>query len=90
MAMAHHAVWLCIPQHLAIWGLDDIKKGMLLQLFGGTGKRFKGGGAPRCRGEINILLCGDPGTTASDRAPICSFLLLLLFVLPQQEVLSLN
>lgn len=48
-----------------IWGLDDIKKGMLLQLFGGTGKRFKGGGAPRCRGEINILLCGDPGTSKS-------------------------
>jgi DNA replication licensing factor MCM4 len=48
-----------------IWGLDDIKKGMLLQLFGGTGKRFKGGGAPRCRGEINILLCGDPGTFLS-------------------------
>lgn len=45
-----------------IWQLDDIKKGLLCQLFGGTGKSFKGG---KLRGELNVLLVGDPGTSKS-------------------------
>ncbi|CCF57303.1 hypothetical protein KAFR_0C03110 [Kazachstania africana CBS 2517] len=47
----------------SIFELDDVKKGILLQLFGGTNKTFKKGG--RYRGDINILLCGDPSTSKS-------------------------
>ncbi|EIW79689.1 MCM-domain-containing protein [Coniophora puteana RWD-64-598 SS2] len=52
----------------SIWELDDVKKGILLQLFGGTNKsiaRGGGGGGPRYRGDINVLLVGDPGTSKS-------------------------
>lgn len=45
-----------------IWQLDDIKKGLLCQLFGGTTKSFQGG---KLRGELNVLLVGDPGTSKS-------------------------
>jgi hypothetical protein len=37
----------------------------LLQLFSGMRKDFKSSGRGKCRGEINILLCGDPGTSKS-------------------------
>eukprot|EP00884_Botryococcus_braunii_P014652 jgi/Botrbrau1/23188/Bobra.0041s0036.1 len=46
----------------SIWQLDDVKKGILCQLFGGTCKEFSGG---RVRGEINVLLVGDPGVSKS-------------------------
>lgn len=52
----------------SIWALEDVKKGILLQLFGGTNKSIaRGGGAggPRYRGDINVLLVGDPGTSKS-------------------------
>ncbi|KAK7049821.1 MCM DNA helicase complex subunit [Paramarasmius palmivorus] len=52
----------------SIWEMDDVKKGILLQLFGGTSKniaRGGGGGGPRYRGDINVLLVGDPGTSKS-------------------------
>jgi DNA replication licensing factor MCM4 len=52
----------------SIWEMDDIKKGILLQLFGGTNKSIAkggGGGGPRYRGDINVLLVGDPGTSKS-------------------------
>lgn len=52
----------------SIWEMDDVKKGILLQLFGGTNKSIKrggGGGGPRYRGDINVLLVGDPGTSKS-------------------------
>ena len=49
----------------SIYELDDVKKGILLQLFGGTNKTFEKGGNPRYRGDINILLCGDPSTSKS-------------------------
>ncbi|CAK9021727.1 DNA replication licensing factor MCM4 (Minichromosome maintenance protein 4) (AtMCM4) [Durusdinium trenchii] len=57
----------------SIWELDDIKKGVLLLLFGGTNKEVeqqvgattKSTHRMRSRGEINILLCGDPGTSKS-------------------------
>lgn len=45
-----------------------MKKGILLQLFGGTNKsisRGGGGGGPRYRGDINVLHVGDPGTSKS-------------------------
>lgn len=45
-----------------IWQMDDVKKGILCQLFGGTRKKIPNG---RIRGEINILLVGDPGVSKS-------------------------
>ena len=52
----------------SIWEMDDVKKGILLQLFGGTNMSLTkggGGGGPRYRGDINVLLVGDPGTSKS-------------------------
>lgn len=46
----------------SIFELDDIKKGVLCQLFGGNAKEFEGG---RIRGELNVLLVGDPGVSKS-------------------------
>jgi DNA replication licensing factor MCM4 len=48
----------------SIFEEDEVKKGLLCQLFGGTPKLMdtsKG----RCRPEINTLLCGDPSTAKS-------------------------
>lgn len=49
----------------SIWENPDIKKGLLLQLFGGMSKNFSQSGRGRFRGEINILLVGDPSTAKS-------------------------
>ncbi|XP_065915389.1 DNA replication licensing factor mcm4-like [Dysidea avara] len=49
----------------SIYENDDIKKGILLQLFGGTRKDFQQSGRGSFRADINILLCGDPGTSKS-------------------------
>lgn len=49
----------------SIYENDDVKKGILLQLFGGTKKTFSTSGRTNFRSEINILLCGDPGTSKS-------------------------
>nr|XP_011458268.1 PREDICTED: DNA replication licensing factor MCM4 [Fragaria vesca subsp. vesca] len=46
-----------------IWELDDVKKGLLCQLFGGNALKLPSGA--RFRGDINILLVGDPGTSKS-------------------------
>lgn len=52
----------------SIYEHEDIKKGILLQLFGGTRKshsRQTDLNRTTFRSEINILLCGDPGTSKS-------------------------
>ena len=49
----------------SIYENEDIKKGILLQLFGGTRKDFTKAGRGNFRSELNILLCGDPGTSKS-------------------------
>lgn len=49
----------------SVWGLADIKKSLLLQLFGGVSKTLRRAGAARFRGDINILLAGDPGVSKS-------------------------
>ncbi|KAE9616492.1 putative DNA helicase [Lupinus albus] len=46
-----------------IWELDDVKKGLLCQLFGGNALSLTSGAS--FRGDINILLVGDPGTSKS-------------------------
>eukprot|EP01012_Entosiphon_sulcatum_P049825 TRINITY_DN6853_c0_g1_i1.p1 TRINITY_DN6853_c0_g1~~TRINITY_DN6853_c0_g1_i1.p1 ORF type:complete len:530 (+),score=55.00 TRINITY_DN6853_c0_g1_i1:48-1637(+) len=46
----------------SIHALSDVKRGLLCQLFGGTNKNWS---KSRVRGEINILLCGDPGVAKS-------------------------
>ena len=47
----------------SIYGLKPIKKGILLQLFGGVAKVSSDG--IRRRGDIHILLAGDPATAKS-------------------------
>lgn len=47
----------------SIWELEDVKKGLLCQLFGGTPVKLATGAT--FRGDINILLVGDPGTSKS-------------------------
>ncbi|KAJ3044786.1 hypothetical protein HDV00_000661 [Rhizophlyctis rosea] len=50
----------------SIFGMEDVKKGVLLQLFGGAHKFNKEKpGSPRIRGDINVLLVGDPGVAKS-------------------------
>ena len=46
-----------------IWGHDDIKKAMLLQMVGGTLLSLPDG--IRIRGDIHICLMGDPGVAKS-------------------------
>ena len=52
--------------------LDDLKKGIICQLFGGTSKQVvvdeehgDDGSKSAFRGDLNVLLCGDPGTSKS-------------------------
>jgi hypothetical protein len=49
----------------SIYENEDVKKGILLQLFGGNRKYFSKTGRANFRSELNILLCGDPGTSKS-------------------------
>ena len=46
----------------SIFGMEQAKDGLLSLLFGGTAKDFS---SSSCRGEINVLLCGDPGLAKS-------------------------
>eukprot|EP01065_Artemidia_motanka_P043491 TRINITY_DN6035_c0_g1_i2.p1 TRINITY_DN6035_c0_g1~~TRINITY_DN6035_c0_g1_i2.p1 ORF type:complete len:776 (+),score=192.86 TRINITY_DN6035_c0_g1_i2:56-2329(+) len=46
----------------AIFGHDDIKRAVICQLFGGT---TKVGHKTRLRGDMNVLLVGDPSTAKS-------------------------
>jgi len=45
-----------------VFEMNSVKKGILCQLFGGTNKKISNG---QLRGEIHILLCGDPGVSKS-------------------------
>jgi DNA replication licensing factor MCM6 len=47
-----------------IWGHRQIKKGLLLQLIGGVGKRTQAESL-QLRGDINICIVGDPSTSKS-------------------------
>ena len=48
-----------------IWENEDVKRGLLLQLFGGVSKDFTSSGQGKFRGDINVLLVGDPSTAKS-------------------------
>lgn len=47
----------------SIYGHEDVKTAIALSLFGGEAKNP--GGSHRVRGDINILIMGDPGTAKS-------------------------
>ncbi|XP_050717244.1 DNA replication licensing factor mcm2-like [Eriocheir sinensis] len=47
----------------SIYGHEDIKRALALSLFGGETKNP--GEKHKVRGDINVLLCGDPGTAKS-------------------------
>lgn len=47
----------------SIYGFERVKEAVLLQLFGGVKKRKSDGGSTR--GDIHVLLVGDPGVAKS-------------------------
>jgi len=47
----------------SVWGYDEIKKSLVLQLFSGVQKKHANGS--KLRGDIHILLIGDPGVAKS-------------------------
>merc|ERR1719495_976301 len=47
----------------SVFGHDDIKRAIALSLFGGVAKNPQD--KHKVRGDINVLLCGDPGTAKS-------------------------
>jgi len=62
--------WLTKSFAPSIFENEDTKKGLLCMLFGGTAKTEKNGDdgtetGRRLRGELNVLMCGDPSTAKS-------------------------
>ena len=56
-----------------VYGHEEIKRGILLMLFGGVHKSTPEG--MRLRGDINICVVGDPSTAKSQFLKyVCSFL----------------
>ncbi len=47
----------------SVWGYEEIKKSLVLQLFSGVQKTHKDG--QKSRGDMHILLIGDPGVAKS-------------------------
>jgi replicative DNA helicase Mcm len=47
----------------SVWGYEEIKKSLVLQLFGGVQKEHADG--QKSRGDLHILLIGDPGVAKS-------------------------
>jgi len=53
-----------------IYGMDMEKEALALQMFGGVRKELRDG--TKLRGDIHILLVGDPGTAKSQLLRYCS------------------
>ena len=53
----------------SIYGHQNIKRGLALSLFGGVRKNVEG--KHRLRGDINVLLCGDPGVAKEILSIFC-------------------
>lgn len=49
----------------SIFGHEDVKRGILCQLFSGCQKQFSQSGRGRFRSDINVCLVGDPSTAKS-------------------------
>jgi DNA replication licensing factor MCM2 len=49
----------------SIYGHRHVKTALALSLFGGCGQQFGSMGTHKIRGDINVLLLGDPGTAKS-------------------------
>merc|ERR1712025_207736 len=53
----------------SVYGREDIKRALALSLFGGVSKNPQE--KHKVRGDINVLLCGDPGTAKSQFLKYC-------------------
>lgn len=66
---SHHLFYLPVLLQLSrslapeIYGLEDVKKALLLQLVGGVTQTQSDG--MKTRGDLNICLMGDPGVAKS-------------------------
>ncbi len=47
----------------SIWGYEEVKRALVLQIFGGVRKVYENG--QKRRGDIHVLLIGDPGVAKS-------------------------
>ncbi|TYH15586.1 hypothetical protein ES288_A05G053400v1 [Gossypium darwinii] len=62
---------MCSTIAPSIFGHDDVKKAVACLLFGGARKNLPDG--VKLRGDINVLLLGDPSTAKSQAAPIAVY-----------------
>ena len=58
------SIWWEWEGAVRVRGMEDVKKGLLCMLFGGCSQEGRDDQTP-LRSDINILLCGDPGTSKS-------------------------
>ena len=58
------SIWCVCRRAVTHRGMEDVKKGLLCMLFGGT-THAESDDHSHLRSDINILLCGDPGTSKS-------------------------
>ena len=56
--MFRHLVHALCP---SIWGQEMVKAGLLLGLLGGSSSAALSTAPATVRGDIHVLLCGDPG-----------------------------
>ena len=68
----------------SIFGHDGIKLALMLALFGGEAKEV--GQKHRVRGDINVLLIGDPGVAKSQVSVLCVCLCVVGWVVEFYEV----
>jgi hypothetical protein len=65
----------------SIYGHDDVKMALALAMFSGEAKQFENG--HRIRGDINVLVLGDPGTLANTLSLTAHAYRLIRFVAPE-------